>query len=377
MESLQIYWWLLISLLAAVLVFLLFVQGGQTMILCQRDEEAKKLMVNSLGRKWELTFTSLTVFGGAFFAAFPLFYSTSFGGAYWLWMLILLSFILQAVSYEFRRKEGNLFGTKTYDIFLFFNGCAGCILLGVAVGTMFFGGDFTISRGNIVAGEAPFVSTWGEGHGIEAILNWKCLLLGLTLLMLARTNAALYFLNNINKGEEFSKRQRISALNNGAVFVVLFLALAVVVLSADGYALNQSGQFEAVAYKYADNLITLWWLGLGLLIGVAAVLYGLVKTLVKSGYRYGIWWTGAGTVLVILTLLCALGYNGTAYLPSTTSPESSLTIANSSSSEFTLTVMSWVSIISPFVIAYIYVVWRKLSSPALTAKEVDEDSHSY
>jgi cytochrome d ubiquinol oxidase subunit II len=242
---------------------------------------------------------------------------------------------------------------------------------------MFFGGDFTISRGNIVAGEAPFVSTWGEGHGIEAILNWKCLLLGLTLLMLARTNAALYFLNNINKGEEFSKRQRISALNNGAVFVVLFLALAVVVLSADGYALNQLGQFEAVAYKYADNLITLWWLGLGLLIGVAAVLYGLVKTLVKSGYRYGIWWTGAGTVLVILTLMCALGYNGTAYLPSTTSPESSLTIANSSSSEFTLTVMSWVSIISPFVIAYIYVVWRKLSSPALTAKEVDEDSHSY
>lgn len=377
MEFLQTYWWFLISLLGAALVFLLFVQGGQTLLFCHSTEETRSLMVNSLGRKWELTFTTLVVFGGAFFAAFPLFYSTCFGGAYWLWMLILFSFILQAVSYEFRRKKGNLFGTRTYDAFLFINGSVGTVLLGVAVGMMFFGADFSVAKGNILDGGNPVISVWAPTHGFEAILSWKNLLLGFTILFLARTNGALYFINNIEDGSEFRRRQQRNVMVNGCIFVVLFLALATVILTSTGYGVTQYGDIVAVPYKYADNLFTLWWLGVLLLLGVIAVLYGIAKTILRESYSRGIWWTGCGTVAVILALLLALGYNHTAYLPSLSSPQSSLTIANSSSTEFTLKVMAWVSLIAPIVIGYIWVVWRKLSHPALTPREVDHDSHSY
>lgn len=358
-------------------MFLLFVQGGQTMLFCCHNEIGRSLMVNSLGRKWELTFTTLVVFGGAFFASFPLFYSTCFGGAYWLWMLILFSFILQAVSYEFRRKPGNIFGERVYDGFLFINGCVGCVLLGVAVGMMFFGADFSIAKGNILDGSAPVISQWGGGHGLEAIANWRCLLLGVMVLFLARMNAALYFINNIEEGSAFRQRQRRSAMINGAIFVVLFLAFAAVLLTSNGYGVTNAGDVVAVPYKYAVNLFNLWWLGLALIVGVVMVLYGLGKTIVRSFYNRGIWWTGAGTMLVVLALLCAAGYNDTCYLPSLTSPESSLTIENSSASKFTLQVMSWVSIIAPFVVGYIYVVWRKLSKPPITPKEIEHDSHSY
>lgn len=377
MESLQIYWWFLISLLGALLVFLLFVQGGQTQLFCTHQSMSRNLMVNSLGRKWELTYTTLVVFGGAFFASFPLYYSTCFGGAYWLWMLILFSFILQAVSYEFRRKPGNIFGTKFYDTLLFFNGCLGCILLGVAVGMMIFGADFTIAKGNILDGRQPVISVWNGSHGFEAMLHWRNLLVGFTILFLARMNGSLYFLNNIEEGTQFRNRQRRSALVNGAIFVVLFLALVAVMLTADGYGYDDNGVITVIPYKYADNMLTLWWLGLLFAAGVICVLYGLGKTAVRRVYNYGIWWTGIGTVLTILALLCLIGYNHTAYLPSLNDPQSSLTIANSSSSYFTLKVMAWVSALAPFVIGYIFIVWRKLSKPPLTPSEIEHDPESY
>ena len=377
MEALQTYWWFLIALLGALLVFLLFVQGGQTLLFCSRSEMTRNLKVNSLGRKWELTYTTLVVFGGAFFASFPLFYSTCFGGAYWLWMLILLSFILQAVSYEFRRKPGNLFGTRVYDAFLFFNGCIGCILLGVAVGMMIFGADFTITKGNILDGTSPVISVWNDSHGLEAIFNWRNLLVGFTVLFLARTNAALYFLNNIEEGTVFRAQQRKAALANGAIFVVLFLVLVAVIFTSKGYGYDDNGVITEVSFKYADNLMTLWWLAVVFLLGVVMVLYGLGKTALRKVYARGIWWTGAGTVLAILALLCLIGYNNTAYLPSISDPQSSLTIVNSSSTEFTLKVMTWVSLLSPIVIAYIFVVWRKLSSPPLTPTEIEHDHESY
>lgn len=377
MEALQIYWWFLISLLGALLVFLLFVQGGQTQLFCSHQSMSRNLMANSLGRKWELTFTTLVVFGGAFFASFPLYYSTCFGGAYWLWMLILFSFILQAVSYEFRRKPGNIFGTKAYDTFLFFNGCIGCILLGVAVGMMIFGADFTITKGNILDGRQPVISVWNSSHGFEAMTHWRNLLVGFTVLFLARMNGSLYFLNNIEEGTQFRNRQRRSALVNGAIFVVLFLALVAVILTSDGYGYDDKGIITVIPYKYADNMLTLWWLGLIFVIGVVCVLYGLAKTAMRRVYNRGIWWTGTGTVLTILALLCIIGYNHTAYLPSLSDPQSSLTIANSSSSLFTLKVMTWVSVLAPIVVGYIFIVWRKLSKPPLTPTEIEHDPEAY
>lgn len=377
MDALQDYWWFLISLLGALLVFLLFVQGGQTLLVNSANEMSRTLKVNALGRKWELTYTTLVVFGGAFFASFPLFYSTSFGGAYWLWMIILFSFILQAVSYEFRRKPGNIFGTRTYDTFLFINGCVGCVLLGVAVGTMFFGGDFTVTKGSIVDGAAPVISRWGDAHGLGEICNWRNLLLGFTVLFLARMNAALYFLNGIEEGTDFARRQRRCAILNGLIFVVLFLAFLAVVLTATGYAADADGKIVAVDYKYADNLLTMWWFGFIFVVGVLCVLYGLGKTMLRDNYRRGIWWTGTGTVVAILALMCCLGYNDTAYLPSTADMQSSLTIRNSSATEFTLKVMTWVSFLLPIVVVYIAWVWRKLSSPAITPAEIEHDSESY
>ena len=377
METLQIYWWLLIAVLGGALVFLLFVQGGQSLLLETRGSVAKNLIVNSLGRKWELTFTTLVVFGGAFFASFPLFYSTSFGGAYWLWMAILFSFVLQAVSYEFRRKNGNLYGTATYDAFLLINGVVGCVLIGVAVGVLFFGGQFTVTRGNILDGNAPVISVWAPSHGLEAITCWKNLLVGFTLFFLARMNAALYMMNSIDDGQKFFNVCRMKAILNGIIFVVLFLGLVAVILTSDGYTVEPDGRVVAVPYKYAINLIEMWWVLGVLVLGVVLVLIGFALTAFKKGYRGGIWWTGMGTILTIVSLLCALAYNNTCYMPSLTDPQSSLTIANSSSTEFTLTVMSWVSLLVPVVLLYIWYVWGKMNATPLTPKEIEEDSHSY
>lgn len=375
MELLQTYWWLLIAILGGALVFLLFVQGGQSMLLECRGATAKNLVVNAVGRKWELTFTTLVVFGGAFFASFPLFYSTSFGGAYWLWMAILFSFVLQAFSFEFRRKRGNLYGTSAYDAFLMINGVLGCVLLGVAVGTMFFGGHFTVTRTNILDAGSPVISRWAPTHGLEAICSWKNLLVGFTVFFLARMNAALYLMNAVDGGEKFFEAMRNRAIVNGLIFVVLFLALLAVLLTGTGYA-SEDGYIVEVPYKFAINLIEMWWLLAIMAVGVVLVLFGLGKTTVMKDYRSGIWFTGIGTVITIVCLLCNIGLNDTSYLPSLTDMQSSLTIANSSSTEFTLTVMSWVSLIVPIVLMYIAYVWKKMNATPLTPAEVN-NSHSY
>lgn len=377
LEMLQNYWWLLIAVLGAALVFLLFVQGGQSMLLGRMSETERSMVVNALGRKWELTFTTLVVFGGAFFASFPLFYSTSFGGAYWLWMLILFSFILQAVSYEFRSKPGNIFGTRTYDIFLFINGCVGCILLGVAVGMMFFGAEFSVTKTNLLDGSAPVISQWAPTHGLEAIADWRCLVLGVAVFFLSRTQASLYFLSAIGHDEDFRRGQRRSVLVNGAIFVVFFLLFLFLLLTADGVQTENDGSMRWVSNKYLWNFIEMWPVAIVFLLGVVAVLTGVIGSAVLPRFKGGIWYSGIGTVLVVVALFCVAGYNSTAYYPSLTDVASSLTIRNSSSSLFTLKVMSWVSIITPFVIAYIAYVWAKMNSKPITPEEMKAESHKY
>ena len=380
METLQIYWWFVISLLGGLLVALLFVQGGQTFLFSCQTEGRKSLFVNVLGRKWELTFTTLVTFGGAFFASFPLYYSTSFGGAYWLWMLILFSFILQAVSYEFRTKPGNIFGTKTYDVFLFVNGCVGCVLLGCAVAMQFFGADFEVSRQSILDPGSPVISVWNKAHGFEEIFSLRGLLLGLTVLFLARTAGVMFFYQNVNdpRRNDFLKRAKARILINGVIFVVLFLAFVAVLFLADGYAPDADGHIRPVANKYFWNLIDLWWIGGAFVIGVLMVLYAIVRCVMSTDFRnQGFWWMSAGVVIVVTCLFCISGYNNTAYLPSVTHPDSSLTIANSSSTEFTLRVMAWVTCLLPVVIGYIAYVWHKLTCPAISAKELAESDHNY
>ncbi len=367
LESLQTYWWLLISVLGAALVFMLFVQGGQTMLLSSPDgSPASDRMISSLGHKWELTFTTLVVFGGAFFASFPLFYSTSFGGAYWLWMLILISFVLQAVSYEFRRKPGNIFGTRTYDVFLFINGCVGCVLLGVAVAMFFFGAEFSVTKGNILDSGAPVISVWAPTHGLEAIFYWKNLVLGFAVLFLARTMAALYFLNNHPDDDAFFRTNRRRVLANGIIFVVFFLLFLGLLLSAPGLEIENNGgltgktTFRPVQLNYLQNYLDMWWCAALLLIGVVMVLWGILASALRKHYTCGIWWAGIGSALVVMTLFWVAGYNNTPYYPSLTDPASSLTIYNSSSSLFTLKVMTGVSAIIPFVLAYIAYAWYSM-----------------
>lgn len=378
---LQNYWWLLISVLGALLVFLLFVQGGQSMLLETNNPLRRDLIVNSMGRKWELTFTTLVTFGGAFFASFPLFYSTSFGGAYWLWILILFSFVLQAVSYEYRRKKGNVYGTGTFDAFLFINGCVGCILLGVAVAMFFFGAEFQVNRGNLLDGSAPVISTWAPTHGFEAIFCWKNLVLGVAVLFLARTMACLYMMNNIADDPDFFTVLRKRTLVNGGIFVVFFLGFLALVLTATGlrYTTDTPGNetFTATPYCYALNYIDLWWALAALVIGVVMVLYGVGRSVFAAHWTRGIWWAGIGTVLVVLSLFWVAGYNDTAYYPSLLDPQSSLTIRNSSSSQFTLTAMSYVSIIIPFVLGYIAYVWRAIDRKKLTPGELEHTDHKY
>lgn len=373
---LQSYWWLLIAVLGAALVFLLFVQGGQSMLMCRFSDDERQLIANSLGRKWEFTYTTLVVFGGAFFASFPLFYSTSFGGAYWLWMLILLSFVLQAVSYEFRRKKGNIYGTRVYDGFLMFNGLFGCVLLGVAVGTLFFGGAFTVTRTNILDAGSPVISQWAPTHGLEAIACWKNLLLGFAVFFLARTMAAMYFINNIGGDKDFTARMRRKVLVYGLSFAVLFVTFLVVLMLQPGYRVV-AGQTLSEPNIYLHNLLGMWWLALIMLLGVVAVLYAIFRSALDSGWRSGIWFGGFGVAAVVAVLFLIAGYGDTAYLPSTVDPASSLTIANSSSSLFTLKVMSWVSILVPFVLAYIAYTWYKMNNTPLTEQELKDDSHVY
>ena len=376
---LQHYWWFVVSLLGALLVFLLFVQGGNSLLFCLgKTEEQKKMMINSTGRKWEFTFTTLVTFGGAFFASFPLFYSTSFGGAYWLWMIILFSFVLQAVSYEFQSKAGNLLGKTTYRTFLVINGVVGPVLLGGAVATFFTGSNFYINKGNIADAAMPVISQWANGwHGLDALLNPWNVVLGLAVFFLARILGALYFINNINE-DDLVKRCRRALWGNTALFLVFFLAFVIRTLLADGYAVRpETGEVFMEPYKYLTNFLQMTVVLLVFLVGVVAVLWGIIRTLWKPAFDKGIWFAGAGTVLTVLALLLVAGYNNTAYYPSTHDLQSSLTLANSCSSQFTLKVMAYVSILVPFVLAYIFYAWRSIDNRKIDAKEMEEGGHAY
>jgi len=376
LTCLQNYWWFLISLLAAILVFMLFVQGGQTMLLSARREMDRQLMVNALGRKWELTFTTLVVFGGAFFASFPLFYSTSFGGAYWLWMLILFSFVVQAFSYEFRRKAGNLYGTRTYDVLLFLNGCVGCTLLGVAVGTMIFGAEFTVNRQNILDPQNPVISTWANPlHGLEAIASLKCLCLGLTILLLARVEGAIFLLDNTAADNTLRRRLTRQVVVNSALFVPLFLVFLAIMLTSPSYVADANGVISAEPYGYLKNFTEMWWAALALVVGVVLVLWAIMGVIIRPSFAHATWYVGAGTILVVMSLFWVIGYGSTSYYPSVTDLQSSLTLANSSSSEFTLTVMSWVSLVIPVVVAYIAYVWYRMTSRPVSPEELNRGPH--
>ena len=376
---LQQYWWLIVSLLGAILVFLLFVQGGNSLLFCLgKTEEHRKMLVNSTGRKWGFTFTTLVTFGGAFFASFPLFYSTSFGGAYWLWMIILFSFVLQAVSYEFQSKAGNLLGKKTYRTFLVINGVVGPLLLGGAVATFFTGSDFYINKANMTDTIMPVISHWGNGcHGLDALTNIWNVILGLAVFFLARVLGALYFINNIDD-KELTDKCRRAVLNNTVLFLLFFLAFVIRTLVSDGFAVNPDTQEVYMQpFKYFTNFIEMPVVLILFLIGVVLVLFGIGKTVLKKTFDKGIWFTGIGTVLTVLSLLLVAGYNNTAYYPSYTDLQSSLTLANSCSSEFTLKTMAYVSILVPFVLAYIFYAWRSIDRHKITEKEMDEGGHSY
>ena len=376
---LQNYWWFLVSLLGAILVFLLFVQGGNSLLFnLGRSEMERTMLVNSTGRKWEFTFTTLVTFGGAFFASFPLFYSTSFGGAYWLWMIILFSFVLQAVSYEFQSKLGNLLGKKTYQIFLVINGVVGPLLLGAAVATFFNGSNFVINKGNLTDEMMPVISLWANGwHGLDAFLDSWNLVLGLAVFFLARLLGNLYFINNI-RSEELIPRCRRQLISDAVPFLIFFLAFVIRTLLKDGFAVNpETGEVYMEPYKYFQNLIEMPYLLALFLIGVVGVLYGLIKSVFSKTFTKGIWFAGIGTILTVLALLLTVGYNHTAYYPSLSDLQSSLTLANSCSSKFTLEVMAYVSILVPFVLAYIFYAWRAIDRKPITPEEMRNDEHTY
>ena len=359
---LQQYWWFLVSLLGALLVFMMFVQGANSLLFSLGgNEEERRMITDSTGKKWELTFTTLVTFGGAFFASFPLFYSTSFGGAYWLWMIILFTFVIQAVSYEFKDKLGNLLGTRTFQWFLIVNGIFGPLLLGVAVATFFNGANFIVDKGNIFNGASPIISSWANAsHGLDALLNGWNLIFGLAVFFLARILGILYIINNVDN-LNIRSRATIRLVGNFVPFLVFFLVALGHILIQDGYAVDSlTGDIRIEEYKYLNNFISLWPLAVMLVAGVVLFLFGSVKYVYKNTYRHGIWPAGIGAVLVVLSLLLCAGLNDTAYYPSTADLQSSLTISNSCSSEFTLGVMSVVSLIIPFVLAYIVYVWRKM-----------------
>jgi cytochrome d ubiquinol oxidase subunit II len=372
-EFLQYYWWFLVSLLGALLVFLLFVQGANSMVRTLGwTAEGRRLIINSTGRKWEFTFTTLVTFGGAFFASFPLFYSTSFGGAYWLWMIILFTFVLQAVSYEFQNKLGNLLGPNTFQWFLVINGILGPLLLGGAVATFFEGSNFVVEKNNMIDASAltPIISRWGNAsHGLDALLNPWVLVFGLAVMFLARTLGTLYIINNVND-EDIRSRASVRLIGNAVPFLVLFVAYLVHLLLVDGYAYDAEGNIFLAPYKYLNNFLEMWPLLILLLIGVVLVLLGIGKTIMSKDYIGGIWPTGIGTVLTVLALLLCAGWNHTAYYPSSYDMQMSLTIENSCSSEFTLNTMFYVSLLVPFVLAYIIYCWHKIDSRKLDYDEI-------
>ena len=376
---LQNYWWFIVSLLGALLVFLLFVQGANSMIRSLGwTEEGRRLVVNSTGRKWEFTFTTLVTFGGAFFASFPLFYSTSFGSAYWLWMIILFTFVLQAVSYEFQNKLGNFLGPKTFQFFLVLNGILGPLLLGGAVATFFEGSNFVVEKNNLIDGTAltPVISHWANAsHGLDALFNPWVLVFGLAVVFLARILGTLYVMNNV-ANEDIRSRGSARLIGVSIPFVILFVAYLVHLLLKDGFAYTADGVIVVEPYKYLHNLLQMWPLLIILLAGVVLVLFGIGKTVMSKGYVKGIWPAGIGTVLVVLALLLCAGWNMTAYYPSTADLQSSLTIANSCSSEFTLRTMFYVSLLVPFVLAYIVYCWRAIDKKKLDKEEIKTD-HAY
>ena len=378
-EFLQQYWWFLVSLLGALLVFLMFVQGANSM-LCSlgRTEEERRLVVNSTGRKWEFTFTTLVTFGGAFFASFPLFYSTSFGGAYWLWMIILFSFVLQAVSYEFQNKLGNLFGAKTFQWCLILNGILGPLLLGGAVATFFNGSNFVVDKMSITDSFQPVISRWANAsHGLDALLDPWNLVFGLAVFFLARVLGVLYVMNNVND-ENIRCRGSVRLVGVVVPFLILFLAFLVRTLLKDGYAYDPAtGVIVMEPMKYLHNFMDMWYLTAVLLVGVVLLLYGVVRTIVSKTYVGGIWPAGIGVVLVVLVLLLCAGWNNTAYYPSNVDLQSSLTIANSCSSEFTLRTMAVVSLFIPFVLAYIVYAWWSIDKKKLDKEELKEGGHAY
>ncbi len=376
---LQHYWWFIISLLGALLVFLLFVQGGNSLLFrLGKNETERALLVNATGSKWEFTFTTLVTFGGAFFASFPLFYSTSFGGAYWLWMLILFSFVLQAISYEFQSKLGNLLGKRTYQSFLVFNGVMGPVLLGVAVATFFNGSDFLVCKSNLTETTNPVISHWGnEWHGLDALANPWNLMLGLAVCFLARILGCLYFIRSI-RDTGLIPRCRRQLLGDSIPFLLFFLAFVVHTLLKDGFAVHpETGIIFMEPYKYFHNLTDMPILLVLFLSGVTGVLFGLIRGIFCHTCHNGFWFTGAGTILTVLFLLLCVGYNHTAYYPSTADLQSSLTLANSCSSLFTLKTMAYVSLLLPIVVAYIAYVWKVMDRKPLTSEEVTENEDVY
>ncbi|QUB66266.1 cytochrome d ubiquinol oxidase subunit II [Prevotella melaninogenica] len=377
-DFLQHYWWFIISLLGGLLVFLLFVQGANSMIFqLGKTEEERRMLINSTGRKWEFTFTTLVTFGGAFFASFPLFYSTSFGGAYWVWVLILFTFIIQAISYEFQNKAGNLLGVRTFQTGLIINGILGPLLLGGAVATFFTGSNFIVEKGNITDFMQPVISHWANGsRGLDVLLNPWVVIFGISVIFLARILGTLYINNNVND-DIIRGRVRKQLLVNTVLFLLFFLPFLIVTLIGEGYAVNEAGVIVMEPMKYLNNLLAMWPLAIILLVGVVLLLFGIIKTVLKPEYVRGIWPAGIGVVLVVLVLFLIAGWNNTAYYPSTADLQSSLTLQNSSSSEFTLKAMFYVSFLVPFVLAYIVYAWRAIDKKAIDRKEISEDDHAY
>ena len=374
---LQNYWWFLIALLGGLLVFLMFVQGANLHLGNRKLSELQKRMIlNSTGRKWELTFTTLVTFGGAFFASFPLFYSTSFGGAYWVWVLILITFVFQAVSYEFQNKKENLIGSQAFRVFLMINGLLAPLLIGTAVGTFFTGSDFTVNRAAITDAMAPVISTWGNNwHGLEAVGQFHAVLLGCSVMFLTAILGALYLLNNVDDAE-ISRQMRRSIRILVIPFLVIFLTWLAILLIIPGYAVDETGTVLLEKGKYLNNFLEMPIVLILFLVGVVLVLAGILP----SGFgqsRKGIWLSGTGTVLVVMAIFFVAGYNGTAYYPSCTDLQSSLSIRNSSSSPFTLQVMFWVSLLIPFVLAYIVYAWHQMDRKKITPAEIDETEHKY
>jgi cytochrome d ubiquinol oxidase subunit II len=382
--TLQHYWWIIVSLLGAILVFLMFVQGGQTLIYTiGKTNEERTLLINLLGRKWEFTFTTLVTFGGAFFASFPLFYSTSFGGAYWVWILILFAFIIQAVSYEYRSKANNFLGKRIYETFLLINGMVAPLLIGTAVATFFTGSMFSVDMSNITlltGNKMPVISEWrGPAHGLEAALNLHNLLLGLTVLFLSRVLALLYFMNRIRHAV-MMERIKKQLLVNAVPFVVFFLGFVIWTLLSSGFAVNPStGEVSMESFKYLHNLIQMPFVAILLVTGVALVLIGIIRpiTCFEKCSTKGIWGAGIGSILTVFALFLLAGFNHTAYYPSTFDLQSSLTIENSSSSYYTLTIMSYVSLLIPFVLAYIWIAWRAIDNKKIDVEELKNESHVY